>query len=368
MAQSRYESKQGKGKKPRSIFKITLITFLGVFLLAGGALVYMATQVANVTSSAQQDLERGERSEFREEKVNPSNEPISVLFLGLDTRDEDLSGRTDAMVLATFNPEEGSIKMLNIPRDSKVEIVGRYGEDKINHAHAFGGIDMTLDTVENMLDIPVDYFVSLNFDAFMEIIDELNGITVDSPMTFTETDNATYGTLTIEEGEQILNGEEALAYVRMRKSDPAGDLGRGERQKEVMESVIREVASFSSITNFNSLMDTVGRNLHMNMSFNDIVSMHSYANDLNNIESLSFDGTDLMQDGVYYYNVDEQSLEETSQRLQKHLGIIDEMTVASSVETDDEHEHEHDHDHEHDHEHREEIDDQEETSTTEIGQ
>ncbi|WP_416147702.1 LCP family protein [Salipaludibacillus sp. HK11] len=324
MTQSRIDNKEPKPKR-RTLLKISLFTLLAVFLLVGGTLLYMGSQVASVTSSAQQDLERGERSEFRETAVNPSSDPVSALFLGLDTRDGDLSGLTDAMVLVTFNPDEGSIKMLNIPRDSRVEIVGRYGLDKINHAHAFGGVDMTLDTVENLLDIPVDYFVSLNFDAFMEIIDELNGITVDSPMTFTETDNATYGTLTIHEGEQVLMGEEALAYVRMRKSDPAGDLGRGERQKEVIESLIREVASFSSITNFNSLMNTIGRNLEMNIDFNEIISMHSYASDLDNIESLNFEGTDLMLDGIYYYEIDEQSLEHTKQRLQKHLGIIDEV-------------------------------------------
>lgn len=334
LAQSRYESKQGNSKKPRSILKITLLTFFSVFLLAGGALAYMSYQVASVTSSAQQDLNRGERSEFREATVNPSSEPVSALILGLDTRDGDLSGRTDAMVLVTFNPDEGSIKMLNIPRDSKVEISGRYGEDKINHAHAFGGIDMTLETVENLLDIPVDYFVSLNFDAFMEIIDTLNGVEVDVPFTFSEMNSDdNKGALTLYEGKQKLNGEEALAYVRMRKQDPTGDIGRGERQKEVMESVIREVASFGSITNFNSLVDTIGRNLQMNMGFNDIISMHSYASELDNIESLSFEGSDVRSDGIYYYDIDEESLFETSQRLQKHLGIIDEIdrSIRSSV-------------------------------------
>lgn len=328
--------KQRNSKKKRSLLKLTLITFLGVFLIAGGALAYMGYKVANVTADAQQDLDRGERSEFREAEVNPQSEPISVLFLGLDTRDGDLSGRTDAMVLVTFNPEEGSIKMLNIPRDSKVEIIGRYREDKINHAHAFGGIDMTLDTVENLLDIPVDYFVSLNFDAFMEIIDTIDGVEVDVPFTFSEMDSAdNNNVLTLQEGNQKLNGEEALAYVRMRKQDPQGDIGRGERQKEVMESVIREVATFGSITKFNSLLNTMGRNIKMNMSFNEIVSMHAYANELDNVESLHFEGSDVRQDGVYYYDIEEQSLLKTKQTLQKHLGIErDTDSFTSSAEDD----------------------------------
>ncbi|SES41299.1 LCP family protein [Salipaludibacillus aurantiacus] len=324
MALSRVDSRQKKTKKPRSFLKIALFTFLGVLIVAGSAVGYMIHQIMDVTSSAQQDLERGDRSEYREEVVNPDIDPVSVLFLGLDTRDGDLSGRTDAMVLVTFNPDEGTVKMLNIPRDTRVNIAGRYEQDKINHAHAFGGVDMTMDTVEQFLDIPVDYFVSLNFDAFMEIVDELNGIKIDSPMAFTETDNATYGTLTIQEGEQIVNGEKALAYVRMRKHDPQGDIGRGERQKEVIASIINEMATFSSITNFNSLMDTVERNLNTNATFNNIVSMHSYASELDNIESLSYDGTAITDNGIYYYQPDEQSVAETSQRLQKHLGIIEE--------------------------------------------
>ncbi|UTR16179.1 LCP family protein [Salipaludibacillus sp. LMS25] len=298
-----------------------LLTFLGVFILAAGALAYMVHQLASVTSSAQQELERGDRSELREEAVNPDIDPVSILFLGLDTRDGDLSGRTDAMLLLTFNPDEGTVKMLNIPRDSRVNISGRYEQDKINHAHAYGGIDMTVETVEKLFDIPVDYYVSLNFDAFMEIIDDIGGITVDSPLTFTETDNATYGTLTIYEGEQQLNGEEALAYVRMRKSDPAGDLGRGERQKEVIEAVIHEMASFSTITRFNSLMDTIERNLDTNASFNDIVALHSYANELDNIVSLNYEGTDYVEEGVYYFVPDQRSIALVSQQLQKHLGL-----------------------------------------------
>lgn len=334
MTRSQVKDNNKKPKKAKSWIKIVFMILIALFFLAGGAVAYIVYQVSDVTTSTQQELDRGDRSEYRTETVSPSSDPVSVLFLGLDTRDGDLSGRTDAMILVTFNPNKGAVKMLNIPRDSLVDIAGREGRDKINHAHAFGGIDTTLDTVEGFLDIPVDYHVSLNFDAFMEIIDELDGITVDSPMTFTETDNQTYGTLTIEKGEQVLNGEEALAYVRMRKSDPTGDLGRGERQKEVIESMIRELASFSSITNFNALMDTMERNLSTNVSFNNIVSMHSYASELENIESLNLQGEDYMEGGVYYYQIDESSLAETTKRLQAHLEISEEESNEVVEESD----------------------------------
>ncbi|WP_096190290.1 LCP family glycopolymer transferase [Evansella halocellulosilytica] len=332
MAQSRIEMKKQKKKTPfRRFLKITMITFMTLFLVTGGTLAYFAYKMASVTSSSQTDLERGDRSDLRETAVNPSNDPISVLFLGLDSRDGDLSGRTDAMVLATFNPEENSVKMLNIPRDSLVNIVGRDRQDKINHAHAFGGLDMTIDTVEHLLDIPVDYFVSINFDAFMEVIDELGGVDVDVPMTFTETDNQTYGTITLYEGEQTLNGEEALAYVRMRKSDPRGDLGRGDRQKEVIEAVINKATNLSSITRFGPVMDSLGNNLKTNISFNNLLSMHTYATELNNVESLSFDGDNYTENGVYYYRLHEESVNEISSRLRVHLNIDEAEPEADST-------------------------------------
>ncbi|MBU9713518.1 LCP family protein [Evansella tamaricis] len=324
MAQLRTEYQKNTKKRTRNKYmKITLITFLGLFLIAGSVFAYSVWKLHNVTAGAQHELDRGDRSDLRETVVNPNKDPISILFVGLDTRDGDLSGRTDAMILATFNPEEGSIKMLNIPRDSMVEIVGHGTVDKINHAHAFGGIDMTMDTVENLFGIPVDYFVSLNFDAFMEIIDELGGITVNSPFTFTEKDNATYGTITIYEGEQTLNGQEALAYVRMRKQDPQGDLGRGERQKEVIESIIRKGASLSTITRFGPIMDSVERNLNTNITFNNILSMHSFATELDNIDSLSLEGDNHYENAIYYYKLREESVQEISDRLHVHLGLKD---------------------------------------------
>jgi LCP family protein required for cell wall assembly len=324
MAQSRIERKNNKinRRSPLKRFiKATMYGLLAMFLIVGVGIAYVGYKMANVAAGSQQDLDRGDRSQLRDNVVNPIKDPVSILFLGIDSRDGNLVGRTDAMILATFNPKDNSINMLNIPRDSRVELAGRGTFDKINHAHAFGGLDMTVATVENLLNIPVDYFVSTNFDAFMGIVDELGGITVNSPMAFTEKDNSTYGTITINAGEQRLNGQEALAYVRMRKSDPRGDLGRGDRQKEVLESIINEAASISSITRFGPVMDALGSNSKTNLTFNNIISLHSYASKLNNIESLKFEGADLTENGIYYYKLNEDSVQEISNTLQRHLNI-----------------------------------------------
>lgn len=323
MTQSRADYKQERRKKAsiRRFIKTTLLIFGLLILVAGGTIAYMAMQLNTVTSSAQVELERGDRSEIRDGPVNPNKDSISVLFLGLDDRTGELEGRSDAILLATFNAEEKTVKMLSIPRDSYVEIPDR-GMDKINHAHAYGGIDMAIDTVEKLLDIPVDYFTTLNFIAFMEIVDTLGGVEVDVPFAFTEMDSEDrQGAIRIEEGEQLLDGEEALAYARMRKMDPRGDIGRGDRQKDLLEAMIREAASFSTITRFGDLMDSLETHMKTNLTFGNIVSMHNYATGLGEIEQLSIDGGNSTINNVYYYDLDEESLDNTKNILKEHMQL-----------------------------------------------
>lgn len=318
---SRSERPAKKRSPFRRFMKFTMIAVLSLLIVAGAVIGYMVFQVQSATSSSQEALDRGDMSDLRDEAVNPGNDPVSILFLGLDSREDDLSGRTDAMILATFNPNDDSVKMVNIPRDSYVDIPDQGTRDKINHAHAFGGVTYTINTVEQLLDVPVDYVVSLNFTAFIEIVDTIGGVEVDVPMPISDTDNATYGSIQIEEGLQTLNGEEALAYTRMRKQDPRGDLGRGDRQKDVIEAIIQQSANFNTITRFNSLVDSMERNLSTNLSFGNMVSMHSYANDLNEIESLTFEGDDVTEGGVYYYQIREDSLADVSNTFKEHLEL-----------------------------------------------
>lgn len=336
MANTRKDHKQQVNKKKYKWLKIAGIAFFAILIISGAAVGYFFNRMANLTAGAQHELDRGEISEMREVAVNPAKDNFSVLFLGLDDRDGSLKGRTDAILLATFNKQEKTVKMLNIPRDSRVEIVGRDRYDKINHAHAFGGLDMTVATVENLLDIPVDYFVKLNFDAFMDIIDALGGVDVDVPFSFSEMDSDDRkGAIQINEGVQTLNGEEALAYVRMRKSDPRGDLGRGDRQKQVLEAIIEKSASFSTITRFDDLLQSLEGNLLTNLSFGNILSLHPYASGLRNIESLTISGEGIRLNRIFYYELDEEALAEVSTKLQVHLGLIDPPVIEVDGELEE---------------------------------
>lgn len=319
MAKSRIQRRrQRKGQIVKGI-----MTFLFTcFLIFGGAFAYFAYKITNVTSTSP-TLDRGDTSELREKPVNPGKDNISILFLGVDDRDGDLVGRTDALILATFNKKEGSVKMTSIPRDSLVEIPGRVNKDKINHAHALGGLDLAIDTVENLFEIPVDYYVKLNFVAFIEIIDALGGVEIDVPFTFSEMDSHDrMNAITLYQGLHTLNGEEALAYSRMRMKDPRGDIGRGERQQEVIKAIINKATSISSITSYGSVLDSLENHLSTNLGFSNMVSLHSYASSLNDVQSVSLEGDHTSIRGVYYYALSEESVKDLSRQFKEHLQLI----------------------------------------------
>lgn len=296
----------------------TLLVFV-IFVVLYGA--YLSNKVAHVTNKAHKPLERGEKSEKRIEPVYPGKDNFSVLFIGVDERKGETKSRSDVLILATFNKDDKTIKMVSIPRDTRVLIPGYY-EDKINHAHYFGGVDLAVNTVEELFDVPVDYYVKLNFEAFIEIIDALGGITVDVPFTFTEMDsNDKKNSITLHEGRQHLNGEEALAFVRMRKQDPLGDIGRGERQKQVIKAIIEKGATLQSITKFDDILDSIGDNLTTNFTFQNLVALHSYAGSLQSIETLQLKGKDQYINNIYYYSLNEDSVAEVSLTLKEHLGL-----------------------------------------------
>ncbi|WP_240374376.1 LCP family protein [Bacillus piscicola] len=308
-------------RRSRRIIKIFMFTGLLSFILLGSAIGYFAWKLSDVAADTQESLERGGKSELRDVAVDPKHDNISVLFLGVDDREGELEGRTDAMVLATFNKDQESVRITSIPRDSLVNIPGR-GEDKITHAHAFGGTELAIQTVENLFDIPVDYFVKLNFEAFVEIINALDGVQVDVPFTFSEQDSSgNHGAITIHEGIQTLNGEEALAYARMRKQDPRGDLGRGERQQQIIEAIIRKSASLSSIRNYDDVLQSVQDHMSTNLSFGNMVSLHRYASSIDDIKRLQLEGTDSYINNVYYYQLKDESKENIRQQLKAHLEV-----------------------------------------------
>jgi polyisoprenyl-teichoic acid--peptidoglycan teichoic acid transferase len=305
-----------KRSKKRKWVKVVGILFL-LMLLGGGAYAYSIYHSLNsAVETMHSPIEREVSSKRTKEVTFKDKEPFSVLLLGVDEREND-KGRSDSMIVLTVNPDTKSVKMISIPRDTLTDIVGHGTRDKINHAYAFGGVEMAMDTVEGLLDIPIDYYAQINMEGFEDIVNAVGGVTVNNDLNFS------YGGYSFEEGKLTLSGKEALAFSRMRYEDPRGDFGRQLRQREVIQGVIREGASVSSLWNFDNIFDALGNNVKTNLKFQEMVDIQKHyksaSKDIEQIQIKTGSGTKI--DGIYYYVIPDEELSEIQGTLQEHLEL-----------------------------------------------
>lgn len=250
-------------------------------------------------------------SEKRAEAVSlKKKDSFTILLLGTDEREED-RGRTDTIVLASVRQE--SIQLLSIPRDTHITIPDRSGQTKINHAYNYGGTPLTVKTVEEFLNVPIDYYVNVNMDGFVEFIDKLGGITVYNEFAF-ESDGRAFA-----KGNVSLNGDEALTYVRMRYDDPNGDFGRQKRQQTVMRALIDQAAQLEY---FDNILSAVRNHIQTNLTTSNLLFLQQhYKEARSDIKVLSINGKGEKIDGTYYYLVNEEEQQRLSTSFQQHLGI-----------------------------------------------
>ncbi|WP_370585818.1 LCP family protein [Tessaracoccus sp. MC1627] len=174
----------------------------------------------------------------------PADQPgTTVLLVGSDARAGVAGARTDTMMLM-HRPAVGDPVLLSMPRDSLVSIPGR-SDNRLNAAFAFGGAPLLVETVEANTGIRIDGYLEVGFDGVVDVVDALGGIEVCPTFDIDDRDSH----LTMSAGCQRVDGTTALGYVRMRKGDPRGDLGRVDRQREVMGAMAREVIHPMTVLN-----------------------------------------------------------------------------------------------------------------------
>ncbi|EGO5108424.1 LytR family transcriptional regulator [Enterococcus faecalis] len=298
-----------KGKKIFAIiFGIILVLFLAV--VGMGAKLYW-----DVSKSMDKTYETVERS--KKSQVNLNNkEPFSVLLLGIDTGDDGRveQGRSDTTIVATVNPRDKQTTLVSLARDTYVDIPGQGKQDKLNHAYAFGGASLAMDTVENYLNIPINHYVSINMAGLKELVNAVGGIEVNNNLTFSQ-DGYDF---TI--GKISLDGEQALSYSRMRYEDPNGDYGRQERQRKVIEGIVQKVLRLNSVSNYQEILTAVSDNMKTDLSFDDMKKIAlDYRSAFGKVKQDQLQGTGFMQDGVSYQRVDEQELTRVQQELKNQL-------------------------------------------------
>lgn len=307
----------------RKWLKITL-SIVSLFIVLGvGYGVYLYKSIESTTKSIYEPrdpvsavslINGGQQADSSPmtEKIT-DHEPFSVLLLGVDERANDV-GRSDTIVVLTVNPAKQSILMFNIPRDTLTEIVGKGTEDKINHAYAFGGVNMSIQTAEQLLGSPIDYYVKVNMEGFSYIIDLLGGVDVNNSFEFT------YEGKIFEEGNIHLTGEEALSFSRMRYDDPRGDLGRNARQREIIQGLLKNALQVSSVVQIQSILGEVGSNVKTDITFDEMKQLiKDYRSELKNIETIEIAGRGQRINGIYYYIVDEKERERVQNLIKEHL-------------------------------------------------
>ena len=279
---SETETRRSKVKKKHPI-RIAILTLILILVLAiVGVAGYFYFKTNSTVSKINEPLETSATNIV-------DKKPFAVLLLGtdndLDSKGRQRPGLSDTMILAVVNPQKEKTYLLSLPRDTRVPIVGHGTEEKINSAFAYGGAQMAVDTVSGFMDIPINYYVNMNMDGFKQLVDAVDGVTVNNTLKFKQ-DGITFNT-----GNINLSGKEALAYSRMRYEDPKGDFGRQQRQRQLIEVVIGKATSSSVVFNYNDILEAVGDNVETNLNINDMISIaKNYRGVVNNITESSIEG------------------------------------------------------------------------------
>ena len=282
---------------------------------------------------------------------NKIDEPFTVLVMGIDSAVENLNknatGNGDALMLVTFNPKTLNATILSIPRDTYVPISCFAGqkENKITHA-AWNGESCMIKTIENFTGINIDYYVKINFQGVVKLVNALDGIEVDVPIEFCESNShrstKEENLICLEKGEQTLNGEQALALARHRKTLLTGDLQRGTNQQLVVQGILNKLKSIKNANQLLTILDTISNNMDTNFTTKQILSFYDIAKNLLltstsenliNMQQLYLSGSGQMiyDEGMgmvlYNYIPNEQSLNQIISIMKQNLGLEETDTI-----------------------------------------
>ena len=209
----------------------------------------------------------------------PENELGYVLLMGVDRRDGDV-GRSDTLMLAAVDEEHGRAALLSIPRDTRIE-VGSYGYDKINHAYAFGGHEMTLASVSALVGVPITHYIMVDTSAFERIVDAVGGVDIDVEKRMYYEDPWDDGgglVIDLAPGEQHMNGAQAIQYVRYR--DGEGDIGRIGRQQHFMRALLAQLLSPQVLPRLAAVVDEVKNAVETDLTTRQLLTLATRLKDM----------------------------------------------------------------------------------------
>jgi LCP family protein required for cell wall assembly len=240
--------------------------------------------------------------------VDVTKDTFNVYISGIDVfGDISTNSRSDVNIIATINPQTGQVLLTTTPRDYYVEFpnVTNGAKDKLTHAGIYG-VDCSMNTLEALYDdIDIDFYVRVNFSGVEKIIDAIGGVTVHSDYSFTTHISPHY---TFSEGDNEMNGSEALAFARDRKSVPGGERQRGKDQQYVIKGMINKITSPAILTNYSKILEAISGSIQTNLTddqLKSLVKMQTEKGTEWNVISLSANGKNARE---YCYSYQGKSL------------------------------------------------------------
>lgn len=295
----------------KNILKVVVLIVAIVLVWYFGSIWYYnqlhGNDRANEITNQEVDLNQISDNNQIEQKVDGE---ILFLLAGQD-KNSGKNGdhtRTDTLMLIKMNLSKGKVDILSLPRDTRVPVRGNL--DKINHASAYGGIELTMKTIREWLDVDVDYYAAINFESVVQIVDIIGGVELDVP-------EAIANELKISPGVHKLDGEQALTYVRHRKSYVTGDLGRVGAQQVFMKALLNEIIKPKNILRLPTVISSVTKEINTNIKTTQAMpSIFSLGNlKTADIQSHTIPGDGAYIGGISYYVYDREKTIELRDQL-----------------------------------------------------
>jgi len=306
------------------IFIGMLIVFVGIisilFVLADDAFIESHFDKNSAVTKLFKKFQTKKHKEHADFSLPFGPKRQNILFLGVDAsenpNDPWTGTRTDTIILVNIDPRSKSVNAISIPRDSKIYLPKDKGVNKINAAHAIGGIDMTKRTIEDTLGVHIDKYVIVHDNAVKEIVDAMDGLDVyiEKPMRYNDYSAKLH--INFDKGEQHLSGQQAVEYLRFRH-DALGDIGRTHRQQWLLRSLLNKLKSPSTITKIPDIISVAKKYIKTDMSFYEMSQYAAFLRqiDMNNIEIATLPGSPNQRGYISYWILDPQKTQQVIDRL-----------------------------------------------------
>lgn len=249
---------------------------IGLLIILGLITIYLVSANSKTSKDLSVEPKLEEKPiEDKKDKPDESEEfkqdkDITFLALGVDEGE-----RSDSIIVCKYFASTGKVSILSIPRDTRIEIPG-YGFDKINHAHAYEGAELSLKAINNLLDMDIEYYVRVDYDLLKEVVDTIGGVEI----------YITEDTEFWDKGKHKFYGEEAVEFVRYRAGYYNQDFGRMASQQEFLKQVIVKMKDTNNILSFSKMMKSGVDNIDTNMSIKELMS---YALILKDVDTSKID-------------------------------------------------------------------------------